>query len=205
MYVSTSMPFHQVNWYVNGDLKDTSTNTSTTSNTDSYFAYEYEGLGSTAGNSVTIKAVAIGWIPKQISAPKEMTIKVFRNELNGMRAPDNVIAGNSFIVSTNTTVQFDRVEWFIRNPAWFLTPEAERLWDDPVDVTRGPSLNASFSHIFERDKEDADRKTDAGKKYYIVARAFPQHHPNGTPAEDRTPVFVHEGKGKMQIPLRLYV
>ncbi|MDE0020521.1 MAG: hypothetical protein OXT69_03945 [Candidatus Poribacteria bacterium] len=197
VYVSTDIPFYQVKWYVNGDLKDTSTNTPPTSNTDSYFAYEYEGLGSTAGNSVTIKAVAIGWIPKQISAPKEMTIKVFRNEITGMSPGlDNVVAGESFEATAETTVPFDRVEWFIKRPAWFLAPEAERVFGDPIYVTIGPSRKASFPHFFESDDTDLARSSDAGSQYYIVARVFPQHHPNGTPAEDRTPIRVHEGKDK---------
>ena len=163
VYVSTDIPFYQVKWYVNGDLKDTSTNTSTTSNTDSYFAYEYDGLGSTAGNSVTIKAVAIGWIPKQISAPKEMAIKVFRNEITGMSVDlDNVVAGESFEATAETTVPFDRVEWFIKRPAWFLAPEAERVFGDPIYVTRGPSRKASFPHFFESDENDLARSLDAG-------------------------------------------
>ncbi|MDE0020434.1 MAG: hypothetical protein OXT69_03470 [Candidatus Poribacteria bacterium] len=110
----------------------------------------------------------------------------------------NVVVGESFTSDAWTTVLFDRVEWFIMDPAVWELETPENKFVNPVHVTDGPDRTASFPHTFSQGEGGEGRSLESGRKYHIVARAFSFRDPTNQDdaAVYEIPIHVHEGKKK---------
>ena len=181
VYVSTNMPFRRVKWYVNGDLKKTYTNTPPTSNTESRFDYEYKGLGSTDGNSVTIRAVATGWIDVTGSASKEMTITVWDPiRINYISRPRRYVEGETIQLSARTNIPYSSVDFYVNGT------------HAGTARNNGQVRNyASISHTLGNEA----RGSQAGSKYAISATAYATVAGRQTSSDKTGKITVFADKG----------
>ncbi|MDE0022414.1 MAG: hypothetical protein OXT69_13685 [Candidatus Poribacteria bacterium] len=206
--ITTDADFERVEWELIRQWwspfleKKNDPGTKNGTDTRSHYSPALGGMGAPYGNRHYIKVTAFD--ANGASDSEAIYLMVWRrsnlpNQILNMSAPDNVLAGESFEAEVETLTLYSRVEWYIKRSGWFLAPQAERVYGNPVDVTRGRGLKASFPHTFQSDRTDRDRLSKTGSKYYILARAFSLLDPDAEPVEDKIAIHVHEGKKRRAI------
>lgn len=111
IHVYTNVGFTSVEWYMNDTLVDTHTGDGT-GTYDSLSGYDFSGLGSTAGNFVTIKAIAYNG---DDNATNYAYVTVWDPvEIDVYTAtPEKVVGGEATTISITTNIPFTRVKYDI--------------------------------------------------------------------------------------------
>ena len=154
VYVSTNISFSQVKWYVNGELKWT--DEGSYNSTDSFFGFQYNGLGSTTGNDVTVKAVAYCWaMPESEPDSEEMTLTVWEPiRITGVSIGRKYVAGEEISVSVHTNMPAEKIEY-------------------SVDGGEMEEVGSEFTHVFlgnEGSREGSPHTIEIAAHAKVVGR-----------------------------------
>lgn len=106
MRIDTNVDFVSVTWTA-GSHEWTENNTSTTS----VFSYAYNNMGSTDGNSVTVRAVVRDAAGNEDAAEKTITVwKPIR--IQSMPFQSSFAVGEEFNLTLNTNIPYHTVRWY---------------------------------------------------------------------------------------------